>query len=64
MKRSGYYVTLGESDRIVVVYSEIGLPPPAVRFRTERNAATIAEELNGDRVAQRVVRDFGAEVVQ
>lgn len=61
--RSGWYIVLGEESRLVVVHSEIGLPSPAVRFRTVAHAFAIAEEFNGDRTARRVARDFGAEEV-
>lgn len=56
-QRIGWYVVLGEENRLCVVFSEVGLPLPAVRFRTCAHAVVIAERHNErpDRVSQ----DFG-----
>ena len=56
--RPGFYVVLGEENRLVVVEDSLGLPPPAVRFRTRRYADAICDRLNGDLFSD---RDFGRE---
>lgn len=56
--RPGFYIVLGDENRLVVVEDPLGLPPPAVRFRTRQHADAICERLNGDLFAE---RDFGRE---
>ena len=56
--RPGFYVVLGELNRLVVVEDPLGLPSPAVRFRTRQHAEAICERLNGDLFHE---RDFGRE---
>lgn len=49
MKRQGWYIALGDEDRLIVVFSELGLPEPAVRFRTAVHAHIIASRHNEGR---------------
>ena len=56
-QRNGWYVALGEENRLVVVFSEMGLPLPAVRFRTCAHAVVVCERHNER--PDRVSRDFG-----
>lgn len=51
--RPGFYVVLGEENKLVVVEDPLGLPSPAVRFRTRKHAEAIAERLNGDLFLER-----------
>lgn len=56
--RPGFYVVLGDLNRLVVVEDALGLPAPAVRFRTRQHAEAIRDRLNADLFAE---RDFGKE---
>lgn len=58
MTRAGWFVVLGDEDRLVVVFSEIGLPLPAVRFRTAVHAHVIARRHNE---GKRDDAEFGTE---
>lgn len=62
--RPGFYVVLGDLNRLVVVEDALGLPAPAVRFRTRQHAERIAEKWNADAVTLDVAARFGpGEVV-
>ena len=50
--RPGFYVVLGEENRLIVLETALGLPEPAVRFRTREHATIIAERHN-ERPAKR-----------
>ena len=56
--RPGFYVVLGEDNRLIVVEDALGLPSPAVRFRTRQHAEAIRDRLNGDLLD---ARHFGRE---
>ena len=58
-KRNGWYVVIGEENRLVVVFSDVGLPLPAVRFRTCAHAVVVCERHNEGRSRDAVSRDFG-----